>query len=117
MTGAGVGIIIVQCSQVMIIFGGPARYLLALNSYATEVVLPSERTPVLGRVTGCVMFGPAIGFLVRGIPEDKFSDMMPFEVAFGMFCSSTLYTYLSLPYIPLSRSRTKDSGQELGALL
>jgi hypothetical protein len=108
MTGAGVGIIIVQCSQVMIIFGGPAGYLLTLNSYATEVVLPSERTPVLGRVTGCAMFGTARCCLAGGILENKFSDIMHFEVVFGLFFVSTLYTYLSLPYIPLS-------DQELGA--
>ncbi len=54
-TGAGLGIIIVQLSQIITIVGGPAGYLLALNSFATEVVLPVERTATIGRLTGCAM--------------------------------------------------------------
>ena len=42
-TGFGLGIAIIQCSQVITVLGGPAGYLLACNSFAAEVVEPSER--------------------------------------------------------------------------
>ena len=41
------------------------RYSLALNSYITEVVEPSKRTGVFGRLQGCTMFGGAFGFLCK----------------------------------------------------
>ena len=115
MTGAGVGIIIVQCSQIITIFGGPAGYLLALNSYATEIVRPAERTPTLGRLQGVAMFGTAIGFLAGGVLEDWFSDIMPFRVALVLFCISAIYTYISLPLIPLSEGVGKKASRSLGA--
>lgn len=51
-----VGILIIQLSQIITVIGGPAGYLLALNSFATEVVLPNERTATIGRLTGCAMY-------------------------------------------------------------
>ena len=36
---------------------------LVLNSYITEVVEPSQRTGVFGKLQGYVMFGAAFGFL------------------------------------------------------
>lgn len=115
MTGAGVGIIIVQSSQIITIIGGPAGYLLALNSYATEIVRPAERTPTLGRLQGCAMFGTAIGFLAGGVLEDWFSDIMPFRVALVLFCISAAYTSISLPYIPLSEGMGKKASKSIGA--
>ena len=115
MTGAGLGIIITQLSQIITIVGGPAGYLLALNSYATEVVLPAERTGTLGRLTGCAMFGTALGFLAGGLLEDWFSHIMPFRVAFVLFCLSTIYTYFTLPYIPLSDGTAKKASKSLSA--
>lgn len=115
MTGAGLGIIIVQCSQIITIIGGPAGYLLALNSYATELVPPAERTPTLGQLQGCAMFGTAIGFLAGGLLEDWFSDIMPFRVAFVLFLIAASYTYISLPFIPLSDKVSKKASKSIGA--
>jgi MFS family permease len=61
------------------------------------------------------MFGTALGFLAGGLLEDWFSDIMPFRVALVLFCISTLYTYLSLPYIPLSEGVQKKATKSLGA--
>lgn len=52
-TGGAKGILIVQCSQIITIIGGPAGYLLALNSFVTEVVEHKERTGALGKLQGC----------------------------------------------------------------
>lgn len=38
-------------------------YRLVLNTYISEIVEPSERTGVFGKLQGCAMFGGAFGFL------------------------------------------------------
>jgi MFS family permease len=115
MTGAGLGMIIIQLSQVITIFGGPAGYLLALNSFATEVVLPVERTATIGRLTGCAMFGTALGYLAGGLLSDWLGIIAPFRATLVLFCISTAYGYFFLPYIPLSEEVEKKTSKSLGA--
>lgn len=100
MTTGARGIMIVQLSQFITIIGGPAGYLLALNSYAAEVVLPSERTGTLGRLQGCAMFGTALGFLSGGLLSDWFNINVPFRLTVVLFCLSALYITIFLPDIP-----------------
>lgn len=102
MVGAGKGILIVEASQIITIIGGPAGYLLALNSYATEIVLPYERTGTLGRLQGCAMFGTGLGFLSGGLLSDWFGMLAPFRITLLLFCISTLFAFLFLPTIPVS---------------
>ncbi|KAF2721200.1 MFS general substrate transporter [Polychaeton citri CBS 116435] len=94
------GIIIVQCSQIITIIGGPNGYLLALNTYVTEVTEHKERTAALGRLQGCFMFGSAIGFLVGGVLADVFDIITPFQVTLVLFLISTIYVLIFLPYFP-----------------
>jgi MFS family permease len=75
-------------------------YLLALNSYITEVVEASERTPSLGRLQGFALFGSAIGFLVGGLLSDWFSIKAPFRCAFVLFLFCSLYVFFFLPWTP-----------------
>lgn len=114
-TGAGIGIIITQASQITTIVGGPAGYLLALNSFATEVVLPSERTATLGRLQGFAMFGTSVGYLAGGLLSDWFGIITPFRVALALFCVSTLYSFLFLPTIPNSIEVEKKATKSLSA--
>ena len=99
-TGAGVGIIIVQCSQIITVIGGPAGYMLALNSYATEIIPPVERTATLGRLTGAAFFGTSIGYLAGGLLSDGIGIIAPFRVTLVLFCISTIYVFLFLPTLP-----------------
>ena len=115
MTGAGLGILIIQLSQIITIVGGPAGYLLALNSFATEVVLPVERTATIGRLTGCAMFGTAIGYLAGGLLSDWFGIIAPFRVTLVLFCISTIYGVVFLPTIPTSTEVEKKASKSLGA--
>lgn len=112
-TGYGLGIIIIQCSQVITVLGGPAGYLLACNSFAAEVVEPSERTATLGRLTGCSLFGTSAGFLLGGLLSDKFGIIAPFRVAVILFLCSTIYAAIFLPHVPLNKETEAKASASL----
>ncbi|KAK4539608.1 hypothetical protein LTR36_010491 [Oleoguttula mirabilis] len=97
--GAGMGILVMQLSQIITVVGGPVGYLLALNSLATEVVEPAERTATLGRLSGCAMFGTALGYLIGGFVGDYFGIIWPFRLTVVLFLLSFLYIALCLPTI------------------
>jgi hypothetical protein len=100
MTGSYQGILIIQSSQIITVLGGPAGYLLALNSYVIEVIDPSERTGALGKLQGCTFFGTSLAYLVGGLISDMFGIIAPFRVTLGLFLTSSIYVLLSLPWIP-----------------
>lgn len=102
-TGFGLGVAIIQCSQVITVFGGPAGYLLACNSFAAEVVESSDRTATLGRLTGCSLFGTSVGFLLGGLISDHFGIVAPFRVAVLLFLASVAYVAVFLPHVPLNK--------------
>lgn len=95
--GGGVGILIIQASQMITVVGGPAGYLLALNSFATEVVEARERTGTLGRLQGCSFFGTALGYFLGGVLSDGLGVAAPFRVTLGLFLLSSLYIAVVLP--------------------
>jgi MFS family permease len=97
--GSRSGMMIIQTTQAICMLGGPAGYLLALNTYCTEVVTPSRRTAVFGQLQGAIMFGTAVGYLVGGQSGDIFGIRRPYEVAFFLMLFSTTYTLFCLPYI------------------
>ncbi|KAK5135860.1 hypothetical protein LTR08_004509 [Meristemomyces frigidus] len=108
-TGAGWGITIIQLSQIITVVGGPVGYLLALNSFATEVVEPAERTATLGRLTGCSMFGTSLGFLAGGLIGDIWGIIWPFRVTLVLFLLCCLYIWLCLPTIHNPEVESKAS--------
>lgn len=97
--GSGNGIIIVQCSQIITIVGGPVGYYLALNTLITDITPHKERTGTLGRLGGCTMFGSALGFLVGGLLSDAFGIIYPFRVTLALFLISCAYVIVFLPHI------------------
>ncbi|RMY33237.1 hypothetical protein D0865_14514 [Hortaea werneckii] len=107
--GANLGILIVQCSQMITVVGGPVGYLLALNSLATEVVEPAERTGTLGRLSGCAMFGTAIGYLAGGLIGDYLGIIWPFRVTLALFILCCIYIQLCLPEIHNKEVEAKAS--------
>jgi len=104
-----VGIIIVQCSQVVSMVGGPSGYMLCLNTFVTEVVEYEGRTAALGRLTGSMMFGTAVGFLLGGVVADVFGIKAPFRLTLVLFLASCLYVALCLPHIPPAGRKAGDS--------
>ncbi|KAI7597045.1 Metallo-dependent hydrolase, partial [Hortaea werneckii] len=107
--GANLGILIVQCSQMITVVGGPVGYLLALNSLATEVVESAERTGTLGRLSGCAMFGTAIGYLAGGLIGDYLGIIWPFRVTLALFILCCIYIQLCLPEIHNKEVEAKAS--------
>ena len=103
------GIIIVQCSQVLTIVGGPSGYLLALNTFITEVVDYEGRTAALGRLNGSMFFGSAIGFLVGGFAAESFGIKAPFRLTLVLFLCVCAYVFLFLPHIPPAGKNPDDS--------
>lgn len=103
MTGGDLGILIVQCSQVMTIIGGPNGYVLALNSFVTDVVQHEERTGAIGRLQGCMLVGSAVGFLAGGIVGDVWGILAPFRITLLLFLVCSVYVVVALPAIPPER--------------
>ncbi len=114
MTGGSRGIVIVQCSQLMTILGGPVGYLLALNTYVAELTTNKERTGYLGILQGCNMFGAAAGFLIGGILADVFNILTPFQVTLALFLASTVYVLLFLPWIAPPKDTPASSSAQSG---
>ncbi|KAI4706798.1 hypothetical protein J4E89_008494 [Alternaria sp. Ai002NY15] len=100
MHGSNAGIMIVQCSQVITVLGGPNGYVLCLNSLVADVVEHEKRTGALGRLQGCMYFGSAIGFLIGGIIGDYFGILAPFRITLVLFLLCCVYVAVSLPAMP-----------------
>jgi MFS family permease len=109
--GGARGIVVIQASQVITVLGGPAGYLLALNSYVTEIIEARERTGGLGKLQGCSFFGTASAYLIGGLISDVFGIAWPFRVTLGLFLSSCVYVLIFLPWLPLnSETATPATG-------
>ncbi|KAL5596980.1 uncharacterized protein BROUX77_006928 [Berkeleyomyces rouxiae] len=120
ITGGRLGMIIIQTTQAVTIFGGPAGYVLVVNVFIGEIVEASRRTATFGRLQGCVMLGMSVGFIVGGQIGNIFGVLMPFRLAFVSFLTASLYTLLFLPYIDpahMSGARTGSSNNGLFAPL
>ncbi|ROV92984.1 hypothetical protein VMCG_09003 [Cytospora schulzeri] len=115
VAGGKAGINIIQSTQLITILGGPAGYILVVNTIAGELVEPMKRTAVFGQLQGCIMLGQAISYLLGGMVGDAFGIRMPFQVAFFLFMFATLYAGTVLPYIsPESLSDGKPDSKSKG---
>ena len=113
------GILIVQASQIVVILGGPSGYLLALNTFITEVVEHEWRTAALGRLMGAMMMGSAIGFLLGGYAAEAISIKAPFRLTLILFILACIYAIVALPNIKPAVSedegdKKKKAGRMLG---
>lgn len=99
LAGGAAGIAIIQSTQLITILGGPAGYILVVNTIAGELVEPMQRTAVFGQLQGCIMLGQAIALFLGGVTGDTFGIRMPFQVAFFLFIVASCYARLVLPYI------------------
>ncbi|KAI1147693.1 major facilitator superfamily transporter [Nemania diffusa] len=107
--GARAGIIIMQLSQLTGVWGGPAGYILILNTIVAEITEPAGRTAMFGRLQGVLMLGVSLGLIVGGVLAEKFGIKTPFEVAGVSFLICTAYVLSSVPYIDPKDLSSEDS--------
>ncbi|KAF2750158.1 MFS general substrate transporter [Sporormia fimetaria CBS 119925] len=100
MTGSNLGILIVQSSQIVTIAGGPYGYVLALNSFVTDIVPHEDRTSAIGRLQGYMQIGSAVGMLIGGVTGEAFGLVFPFRITLLLFLLCSWYVALCLPTIP-----------------
>ena len=114
------GIIIVQCSQVITILGGPSGYILTLNTFVTEIIDYEGRTAWLGRLMGSMMVGAALGFLLGGVVAEAFDIKAPFRLTLALFLAASVYIVIFLPRVAAADSKAGDStttnGKKKGVL-
>lgn len=109
--GGSLGILIVQCSQIVSVIGGPSGYLLVLNTFVSEVVEYEGRTAALGFLQGAMLFGSALGFLLGGIVGDVYGIKAPFRLTFILFLSCCVFVFFGLPYIAPAKPSTRTIAQ------
>jgi hypothetical protein len=96
VAGRSTGMMIIQCTQIITVLGGPAGYMyvlavflvppvtrikidlsmgtnnhaesLVVNIIAGEIVEPERRTATFGKLQGCIMLGQGLGFLGKKHP-------------------------------------------------
>ncbi|UKZ52995.1 hypothetical protein TrVGV298_006782 [Trichoderma virens] len=111
--GKRTGILIIQATQLVTIIGGPAGYILITNIFVSELVEPSRRTVVFGKLQGSIMLGQSVGYLAGGMVGDAIDIRAPFDIAFITFLLSCAYIHFALPYIsPDSMSSKKKPNQQ-----
>ncbi|KAF7549469.1 hypothetical protein G7Z17_g6350 [Cylindrodendrum hubeiense] len=112
VAGKRAGMMIIQCTQLITILGGPAGYILVVNIIAGEVTEPIRRTALFGKLQGAIMLGQGIGYLTGGMIGDSIDIRAPFDVAFISFILAGIYAWIALPYIsPESMVDSKKPGQ------
>ncbi|KAI0544986.1 hypothetical protein F4679DRAFT_562660 [Xylaria curta] len=115
--GARTGLIIMQLSQLTGVWGGPAGYILILNTIVAEITEPSGRTAMFGRLQGVLMLGVALGFVVGGVVAEKFGIKTPFELAAVSFLVCTTYVLSFIPYIDPKNLSSDDKKPKSRGLL
>ncbi|KAI5459434.1 major facilitator superfamily domain-containing protein [Mariannaea sp. PMI_226] len=112
VAGKRTGMMIIQCTQLITILGGPAGYILVVNIIAGEVTEPVKRTALFGKLQGAIMLGQGIGYLAGGMIGDNIDIRAPFDVAFISFLIAGTYARFFLPYIsPESLTDGTKQGQ------
>ncbi|KAI4592664.1 hypothetical protein KJ359_010566 [Pestalotiopsis sp. 9143b] len=112
--GGRTGIIIFQAFQSIGIVGGPRGFQLVLNTAVSEIVPARERTAVFGRLQGSIMLGTAFGYLLGGVLGDVYGIRRPFEVAFFLYITSSIYGALFLPEAPAESHAEKKNPRGVG---
>ncbi|EUC40520.1 hypothetical protein COCMIDRAFT_108598 [Bipolaris oryzae ATCC 44560] len=110
--GAETGVMLYQATQILTVFGGPAGYQLVMNMYASHLVEPEEYTAIFGKLQGCIQFGTACGYLMGGVIGNTFTTKTPFQVAFVLMASATLFARFALPYVSIRQEREEARGKQ-----
>jgi hypothetical protein len=95
--GKHTGELIIQASQIFCIIGGPSGYKLTINTIAGEVVSPSQRTAMFGKVQGAIMASQGLARLVGGILGSAMGIRAPFLCALMLMALAQPLVHFGLP--------------------
>lgn len=84
------------------------RYQLCANSYVAILSSDEARTANFGVLGGIMMLGSGLGYSFGGLAERWFGYLAPFQLAFVLLVSCTLFGMFFLPYVPPSADATKE---------
>ncbi|KXJ88392.1 hypothetical protein Micbo1qcDRAFT_150861 [Microdochium bolleyi] len=101
--GGGLGIILMQLGQSISIVGGPAGYILVLNTILADIVEQSQRTNMFGMLQGYCMLGNAVGFLAGGVVSDRFGVVSPFRLGAASLAATLVFCTLCVPHVDLRK--------------
>ncbi len=99
VVGAREGIMMMQACQAITIMGGPAGYMLILNTIIAEITEPAARTGMFGILQGANMVGVALGYSVGGWLGETYGLIRPFQLAAVALLCCSLYCLLFIPSI------------------
>ncbi|KAH7028174.1 uncharacterized protein B0I36DRAFT_247438 [Microdochium trichocladiopsis] len=98
--GGATGITLFQLGQAITILGGPAGYILVLNTILSELIEQAQRTSMFGKLQGYILVGNAMGFLGGGVVSDRFGVVSPFRL--GAICLSATLVFCATCVPPVS---------------
>ncbi|OCF37391.1 hypothetical protein I316_00512 [Kwoniella heveanensis BCC8398] len=97
--GGGIGIKIIQTTQMFNILGSAGGYQIASNVFIAALVDAEQRTSQFGVLTGVIMLGSSAGYTLGGLAFNYFGLLAPFKCAFALLCFCTIFGSLFLPYL------------------
>ncbi|KAJ1328233.1 MFS transporter PCFT/HCP family solute carrier family 46 (folate transporter) member 1 [Microdochium nivale] len=101
--GGAAGITLMQLGQGISIVGGPAGYILVLNTIIAEIVDQSQRTNMFGMLQGYCMLGNALGFLAGGTVSDRFGVVSPFRLGAVSLSTTLVFCTLCVPSVHVAK--------------
>ncbi|WVF69934.1 hypothetical protein IAT40_004718 [Kwoniella sp. CBS 6097] len=108
--GGGLGIKIIQTTQMFNILGSAGGYQIASNVFIAALVEAEQRTSQFGVLTGVIMLGSSAGYTLGGLAFNYFGLLAPFQCAFALLCFCTIFGSLFLPYLaPEHKDETASS--------
>ncbi|KAK7753571.1 hypothetical protein SLS62_004429 [Diatrype stigma] len=120
VVGAKEGIIMMQASQAITVLGGPAGYILILNTIIAEITEPAARTGMFGILQGALMVGVAMGYFVGGFLGENYGLIRPFQLAAVSLSCCCVYCLLCIPYVDpkiISGEKKEPKARGVRALL
>ncbi|KAL1406277.1 hypothetical protein Q8F55_007973 [Vanrija albida] len=97
--GGKKGMDIITATQLFNVLGSAGGYQLCANSYVAILSEPAARTANFGVLGGIMMLGSGVGYSLGGAVERWAGYLAPFQVAFVLLVSCTVFGMLFLPHV------------------
>ncbi|TXT08630.1 hypothetical protein VHUM_02758 [Vanrija humicola] len=105
--GGKLGMDIITTTQLFNVLGSAGGYQLCANSYVAILSADQARTANFGVLSGIMMLGSGLGYSVGGAAERLLGYLAPFQLAFVLLVSCTVFGMFFLPYVAPSSDVAK----------